>query len=75
MLKMLIIQIQCMEMEETASTTQTFTFCHRKTHTFAQYSSVINIMGEKNMGIKCALPGNALIGGNQKKRERQLVCY
>jgi hypothetical protein len=51
-----------MEMEETASTTQTFTFGHRKTHMFAHYSPAINIAGGK-----CVLPGAALIGGNQNE--------
>jgi hypothetical protein len=55
-----------MEMEDIASTIQTFTFGHRKTHTFAHYSSVINITGGK-----CVLPGAALIGVNQNKKSRE----
>jgi hypothetical protein len=44
-----------MEMEETASATQIFTFLvTEKKHTFAHYSSVINITGGK-----CVLPGSA----------------
>jgi hypothetical protein len=39
---------------------QSFNILSQKTHTFARYSSVINITGEK-----CVLPGAALIGGNQ----------
>jgi hypothetical protein len=58
-----------MEMEETASTTQFFSLGHRKTHTFAHYSSVINITGGK-----CVLPGAALIGGNQNEKSRQTAC-
>ena len=66
---MLKNQIQCMEMEEIASTTQTFIFCQRKTHTFAQCSSVKNISGEK-----CVLPGAALIGGKQNEKSRETAC-
>jgi hypothetical protein len=63
---MLKIQNQCMGMEETASTSQTFTFCHSKTHTFVHYSSVINILIGKGV-----LPGAALIGGNKNEKGRE----
>jgi hypothetical protein len=56
-------------MEETASTTQKFTFHHRKTHIFALYSSLINITGEK-----CVLPGAALIAENQNEKSRETAC-
>jgi hypothetical protein len=58
---MLKIQIQYMEMED--FTTRTLTFCHRKTHTFAQHSYEINIEGGESV-----LPGAALIGGNKNKK-------
>jgi hypothetical protein len=52
---MLKIQIQGMKMEQAATTNRKLYLLSKKTHTFAQFSSVINIMGGEYV-----FPGNQI---------------